>query len=351
MTTPFRRCRGRRATGAWRVAAALRAVALLLAALLGSCSALPEDEQEGLRELPSIPLRSRAVTYEVERVDLAVEVRGTAVVTPTREVELYFREPGRLTELRVGVRDEVREGQVLARLESSDLEQELRLAEIDLEIARLRHDALSAGNVTRTERAINQLELSKQELRTDYLRDRVGAYVIRSPYTGYVKTVRGKVGELIQEYKTIIEVSDPTELELQMRVNIDEFERIVAGQPALVEVTRGSWQPGAVTAVTSRNQATDPTLRRDEYIVHLALEEADVEMRAQARLTARVVIESRPQTLVIPAAGLREFRERTYVRLLEGEQRREVDVQVGVRTDTQVEILSGLEAGQLVIGK
>ena len=346
MTARFRRCRGRRAASACPVAPAL-----LVVALLTSCSALPDDEKEGLRELPSIPLRSRAVTYEVERIDLAVEVRGTAVVTPTREVELYFREPGRLTELNVGVRDEVRDGQVLARLESSDLEQELRLAEIDLEIARLRHEALTAGSVTRTERVINQLELSKQELRTDYLRDRVGAYVIRSPYTGYVKTVRGKVGELIQEYNTIIEVSDPTELELQMRVNVDEFERVVAGQQALVEVTRGSWMPGEAVAVTSRNQATDPTLRRDEYIVHLALEESGIELRAQARLTARVVIESRPQTLVIPAAGLREFRDRTYVRLLEGEQRREVDVQVGVRTDTQVEILTGLEAGQLVIGK
>ena len=346
MTARFRRCRGRRAASACPLAPAL-----LVVALLTSCSALPDDEKEGLRELPSIPLRSRAVTYEVERIDLAVEVRGTAVVTPTREVELYFREPGRLTELNVGVRDEVRDGQVLARLESSDLEQELRLAEIDLEIARLRHEALTAGSVTRTERVINQLELSKQEIRTDYLRDRVGAYVIRSPYTGYVKTVRGKVGELIQEYNTIIEVSDPTELELQMRVNVDEFERVVAGQQALVEVTRGSWMPGEAVAVTSRNQATDPTLRRDEYIVHLALEESGIELRAQGRLTARVVIESRPQTLVIPAAGLREFRDRTYVRLLEGEQRREVDVQVGVRTDTQVEILTGLEAGQLVIGK
>ena len=335
----------------WATRACPLGLALLAAALLTSCNALPEDAAAGLRELPSIPLRSRAVTYEVERIDLAVEVRGTAVVTPTREVELYFREPGRLTVLNAGVRDEVQQGQVLARLESADLEQELRLAEIDLEIAKLRHQTVSGGNVTRTDRAINQLELSKQEIRTAFLRDRVEAYVIRSPYNGFVKTVRGKVGELIQEYKTIIEVSDPTELELQMRVNVDEFERIVAGQPALIEVTRGSWLAGEVIALTSRNQATDPTLRRDEYLAHLALEDFGIELRAQARLTARVVIESRPQTLVIPAAGLREFRERTYVRLLEGEQRREVDVQVGVRTDTQVEILTGLEPGQLVIGK
>ena len=325
--------------------------ALLSVVLLGGCSALPDDQEDLPRELPPIPLRSKATTYPVERIDLAVEVRGTAVVTPTREVELYFREPGRLTVLNVSVRDEVQADQVLARLESADLEQDLRLAQMDLEIARLRHQAMTAADLTRTERAINELELSKQEIRTDYLRDRVDAYVIRSPYDGVVKTVRGKVGELLQEYKTIIEVSDPTELELQMRVNVDEFERIVPGQPVLVEISRGSWSPGEVSAVSSRNQATDPTLRRDEYIAHLALDDSSIELRAQARLTARIIVESRPQTLVIPAAGLREFRERTYVRVLEGEQRREVDVRVGIRTDIQVEILTGLEPGQLVIGK
>ena len=334
-----------------RLPTAALLTAFLAAMLLGACSALPDENEDLPRELPPIPLRSRAVTYPVEKIDLAVEVRGTAVVTPTREVELYFREPGRLTVLNVSVRDDVQANQVLARLESADLEQELRLAEMDLEIAGLRHQAMAAGNLTRTERAVNELELAKQEVRTEYLRDRVDAYVIRSPYDGAVKTVRGKVGELVQEYKTIIEVSDPTELELQMRVNIDEFERVIPGQPVMIEVSRGTWSAGEVVAVSSRNQATDPTLRRDEYIAHLALEDASIELRAQARLTARIIVESRPQTLVIPAAGLREFRERTYVRVLEGELRREVDVRVGVRTDTQVEILTGLEPGQLVIGK
>ena len=106
------------------------AAAFLAALLLGACSALPNENEDLPRELPPIPLRSRAITYPVEQIDLAVEVRGTAVVTPTREVELYFREPGRLTVLNVSVRDDVQVNQVLARLESADLEQELRLAEM-----------------------------------------------------------------------------------------------------------------------------------------------------------------------------------------------------------------------------
>ena len=318
---------------------------------MSSCSALPKDEESLLRELPTIPLRSQAVTYEVERVDLAVEVRGTAIVTPTLETELYFREPGRLTVLYANVRETVTEGQVLARLESSELEHQLKLAEIDLEISRLRYQALKYDNIPRADQAIDELQLLKKEIHTTYLRDRVSAYVIHAPHDGYIKMIRGKVGELVQEYKTIIEVSDPTELELQMYVPVDDFQRIKIGQPALIEIIRDSWAPGIVAKVTMRNQATNPAIHRDEYIVHLELEDSSIDLRAQARLTATVVIESRLQTLVIPAAGLREYRERTYVRVLEGLQRREVDVKVGVRTETEIEILSGLEPGQLVISR
>ena len=71
--------------------------AFLAALLLGACSALPDENEDLPRELPPIPLRSRAITYPVEKIDLAVEVRGTAVVTPTREVEFKLREPGALT--------------------------------------------------------------------------------------------------------------------------------------------------------------------------------------------------------------------------------------------------------------
>ena len=161
----------------------------------------------------------------------------------------------------------------------------------------------------------------------------------------------GKVGEIIQEYRTLIEISDPSELELQMKINVDEFHTLAVGQEAFVELVRDSWEPAKVIALTSRSQSTIPTLRKDEYIAHISLNHPKYELISNQRFPSKVITESRYQTLVIPAAGLREFRDRTYVRILEDEIRREVDVKVGIRTETQIEIISGLEAEQLVISK
>ena len=81
------------------------------------------------------------------------------------------------------------------------------------------------------------------------------------------------------------------------------------------------------------------------------MEDAALSFRMGGRLSARVQLDYRPDALVVPLSALREFKGRTYVRVLTGVQRREVDGKVGVRTNTRVEIIEGLQAGQIVIGK
>ena len=58
-----------------------------------------------------------------------------------------------------------------------------------------------------------------------------------------------------------------------------------------------------------------------------------------------------PVWRLITSAALREFSGRTYVRVLTDGVRREVDVRTGIHTGTRVEIVDGLEEGELVIGK
>ena len=308
-----------------------------------------EEEEEPLL-LPEASMIARIITYPVERIDLTIEVVGNAAVTPTREQDLYFRDGGRVTELSASPQQEIRTGEVLAALETSELEHSLRMAEIDLEIARLRYEAYRLSDLSPMDLRIRGLELEKEKLTAEFLRQRLEASIIRSPYDGLIKSVRAKVGELVGDYETVVQVFDPEDLELQMTVTRDDFDEILPGMDAVVEIRRDVWVPARVERVSSKNPSLDPTIRREEFIAHLALDE-EPPLRIGARFAARIIIATRPDTLVIPTGGLREFRGQRYVRVLDGDLRREAYVKVGVRTETQVEILDGLAAGDLVIGK
>ncbi len=332
--------------------AARRIAALGLSLCLSACGLLPRENAPEAPTLPEPPSVSASVTYPVERFDLYEQVEGVAVVTPVRQTELYFTTTGRITEMSVAEGSAAAAGSVLARLDSRDLRYRLGQAEIDLEIARLRLEQARVTAPGQIETKIKELELGKQELAVANLRDLVERTVIRAPYAGVASGLRYDVGDTAEEYDTVMEILDPRELELQMRVSVDEFQLIQAGQRASVEVVRDEWQPATVARAVHRVVSADTDGRRDEYVVHLKLARQPKEaLSMDARLSARIIQAEHLAALAIPLAALREFRERTYVRVLEGAVRREVDVKVGIRTSTQAEIVEGLAEGDLVIGR
>jgi multidrug efflux pump subunit AcrA (membrane-fusion protein) len=135
-----------------------------------------------------------------------------------------------------------------------------------------------------------------------------------------------------------------------MDVTPDEFDEFFIGQEALYETAEDEWSPATITQLTHENPRDDVAVRRERYVVHLLPDDGGP-LRMNARYSVRIVLDDSENTLVIPRAALREFDDRTYVRLLEGEARREVDVRVGIESQTKVEILEGLEEGDRVIGR
>ena len=318
--------------------------------ILSGCDR-PVNDMELPAELSELGVRASMPTYPVERRDLSVEIERLARVNSVRLQELYFLEGGRLSELNVGRGDQVLKGQILARIASDSIQHNLRLAELDLKIDRLRISALRSS-ASSVEQKVQLLQLAKGEELVDFLRRRLEAHTIRAPYDGLITRINPVVDEVVEGYRTIIEIADPLDLELQMDVSADQFDQMEVGQSAQIEIVSGTWAPGKVSRLTNRVSDRDGALRRDEYVVHLRLDEKDVALfRMGDRHSIRVLVDFRPDTLLIPASTLREFQSRYYVRVLEGVGRREVDVQVGVRTATRVEILEGLESGQIVIGK
>ncbi len=83
-------------------------------------------------------------TAVVERGTLQIVVSASGRIEPARQVALTFGTPGLVTEVPVRIGDEVKAGQVLARLDTADLELSVRQAEASLRSAEARLAQLKA---------------------------------------------------------------------------------------------------------------------------------------------------------------------------------------------------------------
>lgn len=325
---------------------------LAVSFVLASCGLFPKEDDPAVITLPEPPGIGTGVTYPVERLDLLLEIKASAIATPVNRVELYFTQPGRLTTLTAGPTAEVEKDQILAKLETTAIDYQLEQAEIDMQILQLRNRLAQIQGIGNIQGQIQELEIRKQESHIDHIRSKISGATIQTPIGGVVERVYFEIGDEVPEYETVAEILDPDVLALQVRVSPLDFDQIFSGLPAFIQVEQDDWREGVVVQTTHRSPSNDPTVSRDIYLAHVELlDPENVTLRMNSRLSARIVLDERKDTLAIPIGGLREFKDQSYVRLLEGEVRREVYIKTGIRTETRVEVLDGLEEGMLVLGR
>ena len=86
-------------------------------------------------------------------------------------------------------------------------------------------------------------------------------------------------------------------------------------------------------------------------MVHIRLEDPAIDLEFDSLVRVVILLEEAEDALLVPKSVVRNYMGRKFVRVLEGDSRREVDVVVGIEGDTHVQILKGLEEGQIVIGR
>ncbi|MBX6770759.1 MAG: HlyD family efflux transporter periplasmic adaptor subunit [Chloroflexi bacterium] len=138
------------------------ALATLLLASVGAAVWL------ALRSAHSIP---HYVTVPVQRTDLAETVAATGPIIAPTAVPLTFKNAGRVIEIDVKVGDTVRAGQVLAKLDPTDFQQQLLQAEANLEAAQANYNKLIAGplpaDITSAQAAVDAAERQLADARAN----------------------------------------------------------------------------------------------------------------------------------------------------------------------------------------
>jgi len=144
----------------------LLGLAVLLLALPG-CVELAED-QPTPTPIPT-PAESNKPIYEVKAGTIVQTVKSLGRVAASQEAILYFRQTGRLRRLYVETNQKVKQGDLLAELETGTLRTQIAQAKLNLDIAQIKLTQAMQKSGSDTS-AVAQAKAAVEKAEADYTR-------------------------------------------------------------------------------------------------------------------------------------------------------------------------------------
>lgn len=323
---------------------------------------------------------------EVKRGAIHREVAFDAELRPYQEVEIHARVTGYLEALKVDAGDSVKEGQVVASLDVPELKIEIEnalagerrskaevaraqagydeahaawtriqktseaqprlIAPQDLDAARAK-DRTAAASLDAAIEAANVASSEVKKLRTmaDYTQ-------IVAPFAGVVTKRYTDPGALIQAGTSsgtlpLVRLSENDRLRVAFPVSVSHVARIEVGAP--VEIRIASMNRVAIGTVARISRKVETATRTMEAEVDL--ENADLSLIPGVYATALVQMERREDAVVVPVEAVsRDKSGAASVYVITREHRIENRaVTVGIETPARLEIVKGVEPGELVM--
>ena len=307
------------------------------------------DAQAGLRpavEISNAVINSMGVrTTPARRQTLwkYIQTVGRIEYDETRLAHVHPRAEGWMEQLSLrAVGEPIKKGQLIGRLYSP----EILSAQVDFLIALNQ----SAGTV-KVEKARNRLRLLGVTEGTISAIQKKGESIntvpIVSNASGVVTMLGARQGMYVTPNMEIVTIADLARIWVLVDVYEHQIDWLAQGLSAEITVPAypGRVWEGAVEYIYPELDPKSRTLK-----VRLAFDNPDGLLKANMFAEAAIYGGPKREVLAVPAEALIETGKRTSVVLALGDGRfQPVDVETGMASNGQVEILSGLSAGDAVV--
>mgnify|MGYP001828439975 FL=1 len=341
---------------------------------------------------------------EVQKVELKLiksSILASGTLAYREQVQLRSEVIGQVTELHIEEADQVKKGDMVITLDPKtyqaqvdQAEARVRIQEIAIERQRLliktladrfeRQKAMFAKNLVDEdsyEALESELSLAKVDLRSlqesltqalaalDQSQELLGKTQIRSPIDGVVIQLDVKVGETVIAGttnipgSTMMVIADPSETLTEVQVDEADIAQVRVGQDADIFTAAYPDTPlsGTIQSIASVARQTQGQASLS-FLVKILLDEQDVmKIRPGMSVRADIYTQSSEETLAVPVQAVlyddelgedetaKDKKEQTYVFVMENGKAVRKDVEVGISSDSDQEVIEGLEKGEMVI--
>jgi HlyD family secretion protein len=333
-----------------------------------------------------------AEVHSVQRGTLVAEVFGTGTLEAKMHAVLGAQISGRISEIPVQQGERVKAVQVLARLDSDELQRQLEMAQASLEAAKAgidrleadrqraqavleqarrdheRAQALRKSNVqseSETEKSAERMavaqadfgrtvgavaEAKAQALAAEktlmYHQARLGYATVKAPFDGLVILRHRDPGDIVVPGSSICELVATDVLWISAWVDESQMDALKPGQPARV-VFRSNPDKEFAGTVDRLGRQVDRETR--EFVVDVRVQELPANWAIGQRAEVYIETERRENAVLLPQRLLLHRDDQTGVWMVREGAAHWQPVETGLRGGDAVEILRGLSDGDAVI--
>lgn len=320
-------------------------VLLPLLLLLGACA--DPTAGSGARPAAGAPVEVRTVVVRAEQVAQEIEALGTA--RAREAVDITAKVANTITAIRFREGQQVARGSILVELDGAEARADLESAEAALAEST---SAFNRANDLAVRKIVSAAQLEQldatrksNQARVSAARARLADTVIRAPFAGRTGLRRVSVGSLISPGTVITTLDDTSTIRLDFTVP-EAFLGIMQEGLAIAANTvayPGRSFTGRVSSVDSR---VDPASRAVTVRADIPNAEGLLKPGMFMTVTLRRAAEAQvivPEQALVPELG------KVFVFVVAADRVQRREITLGARRPGDVQVVSGLAAGERVI--
>jgi HlyD family secretion protein len=215
----------------------------------------------------------------------------------------------------------------------------VRIAQMELEQAKkeldLSRETLSFEMQTREQQVVSQ-----QSVAAD-LAKRVDDLTIRAPFDGMVASVAVQDRDAVAPNQAVLMIVNLSSLELEVALPEEYAGETAIGTPATIYFNGREYQ-GTVTAVS-------PEVVANQVAATVAFTGQPAGLKQNQRLTTRLVFESKKDVLKVARGAFVDATGGRTAFVVDGKMATLRPITLGVTSASEVEVLTGLSAGETIV--
>jgi membrane fusion protein, multidrug efflux system len=320
---------------------------------IGIYSQLPKPN----KELMAVDKMSRGKKNEILNINALVinrqklvdEIRVTGITLPNEEVDLSFETSGKVIGIYFKEGTHVHKGQLLAKVNDEQLKAQLKRLTSQLKLAEdrvfrqsalLKKDAVSkeAYELVRTELATLQAEI-------DMVKAQINLTELRAPFAGIIGLRQVSIGAYASPTTQVSKLTCITPLKVEFSVPERYSSQMKDGLPLEFTID------GSLEAYKAKVYASESSININTHTLtaRALYPNSNGKLMAGRYASIKLIKDEIDNAIAIPSEAIVPEMGKDKVFLYKSGKATPVEITTGIRTESQVEVLKGLNVGDTLI--